>query len=40
MLLKIKKKEQTHEVEAIFVPVSANHAAAKDSDFGKCAVLF
>lgn len=24
----------------MFIPVSATHAAAKDSDFGKCTVLF
>lgn len=35
MLLELKKKQQTHGVEAIFIPVSANHAAAKDGDFGK-----
>lgn len=40
MLLKLKKKKQTHGVKAIFIPVSANHAAAKDGDFGKCTVLF
>lgn len=29
-----------HGIEAIFIPVSANHAAAKDGNFGKCTVLF
>lgn len=40
LVLKLKKKLQTHGVEAIFIPVSANRAAAKDGDFGKCTVLF
>lgn len=39
MLLKIKKKK-THGAEAVFIPASANHAAAKDGDFGKRTALF
>ena len=38
--LKIKKKQQTHGIEAVFVPVSANHATADDGNLGKHTVVF